>query len=310
MKILSFWLLVLLSGVAITQAAPSKAVLLAKAKAATKTNQPYRLPPVGIDIPVATRQALEQKLHALEAAAAPLAQDPLWGDVSVLLKAVRYALVNGEFYVPKDVEKAQQLLQLAESRLTELKKHQPYWPKQAGTLVRGFVSGIDDTPQPIGLEIPADLDLSKPVPLTVWLHGRGDKITDMHFIEDRMHKPGQFQPGGCIVLHPFGRQCLGYQLAGEADVLEAVEAVKRMYRIDDRRILLAGFSMGGAGAWHVGAHYADHWCGLHAGAGFVEVRRFLNLTPAQMPPVYTQTLWGQYDVPDCAEPFQHSGTRL
>lgn len=136
MKILSFWLLVLLSGVAITQAAPSKAVLLAKAKAATKTNQPYRLPPVGIDIPVATRQALEQKLHALEAAAAPLAQDPLWGDVSVLLKAVRYALVNGEFYVPKDVEKAQQLLQLAESRLTELKKHQPYWPKQAGTLVR------------------------------------------------------------------------------------------------------------------------------------------------------------------------------
>ncbi len=132
MKIKSFWLLVLLSGVAVTQAA-----LPAKAKAATKTNQPYRLPPVGIEIPAATRQALEQKMHALEAAAAPLAQDPLWADVSVLLKAVRYALVDAEFYSPKDVDKAKQLLQLAESRLAELKKHQPDWPKQAGTLVFG-----------------------------------------------------------------------------------------------------------------------------------------------------------------------------
>ena len=126
-------------------AAPAKAAL--PAKAATNTNPPYRLPPVGIEIPAATRHALEQKLHALEAAATPLAHDPLWADVSVLLKAVRYALVNGEFYVPKDVEKAKQL-QLAESRLAELKEHQPYWPqpywpKQAGTLVRGFISGMD-----------------------------------------------------------------------------------------------------------------------------------------------------------------------
>jgi predicted esterase len=299
MKINSFWLLAFLPGVTVTFAAPANAAQSATAKAATHTNPPNRLPPVGIEIPAAARHALEQELHELESAGTPLAQDPLWADISELLKAVRYALVDGEFYVPKDVEKAKQLLQLAESRLADLKKHQPRWTTQTGTLVRGFISGIDGTPQPIGLEIPADLDLSKPVPLTVWLHGRGDKVTDMHFIDERMHKPGQFQPGGCITLHPFGRQCLGYQLAGEADVLEAIEAVKRMYRIDDRRILLAGFSMGGAGAWHVGAHYADHWCGLHAGAGFVEVKRFLNLTPARFPPVYTQTLWGQYDVPAC-----------
>jgi len=69
--------------------------------------------------------------------------------------------------------------------------------------------------QPIGLEIPAYLDWSKPVALTVWLHGRGDKVTDMHFLVERLHKPGQFQPGTGIILHPFGRQCLGFQLAGE-----------------------------------------------------------------------------------------------
>jgi predicted esterase len=121
---------------------------------------------------------------------------------------------------------------------------------------------------------------------------------DMHFIAEHLHKPGQFQPGVGITLHPFGRQCLGFQLAGETDVLEAIEAVKHLYKIDEKRIMLAGFSMGGAGAWHVGAHYADHWCALHTGAGFVEVKRFMKMTPKTMPPAYIQTLWGQYDVPD------------
>lgn len=308
MKITMLGWLTLVSSLAIAHAAnppakpggkstPAKAPAKAAAKAAP--NQPYRLPPFGIELPAATRQPLEQKLHALETAAQPLVRDPLYADVSVLLKAVRFALQNGEFYTPKDPDKAKELLQLAETRIAELKAHKPSWTTQTGTLGRGFISGIDATPQPIGLEIPADLDLSKPVPLLVWLHGRGDKNTDLHFLVDRLHKAGQFQPGGCIIMHPLGRQCLGYQLAGEADVLEAIEAVKRMYKIDAKRIMLAGFSMGGAGAWHVGAHYADHWCALHCGAGFVDVKRFLNLTPEQMPAPYTQILWGQYDVPAC-----------
>lgn len=266
-------------------------------KPAPEPTRPYRLPPVGIEIPSAVRAPLEQEVRALEAAARPLAQNPLQADVTVLLKAVRFALVNGEFYTPKDVAKAKELLQLAQDRLTELRARRPSWPHQTGLVARGFISSIDGSPQPIGLEIPADLDLAKRAPLVVWLHGRGDKNTDLHFLADRLHKPGRFQPPGCIILHPFGRQCLGFQLAGEADVLEAIEAVKRLYKIDDKRIMLGGFSMGGAGAWHIGAHYADHWCALHAGAGFVDVKRFLNLTPEQMPAACTQTLWGQYDVP-------------
>jgi predicted esterase len=256
------------------------------------------LPGRGIEIPAEARRALEQKLQAITAEAQPFTADPLFADVAVLLKAVRYALTDGEFYVAKDVDKAEELLALAETRLNQLKQHQPSWPRQTGTLARGFFSSIDGSPQPIGLEVPSDLDWSKPVALTVWLHGRGDKATDMHFIAEHLHKAGQLQPGIGIILHPFGRQCLGFQLAGETDVLEAIEAVKRLYKIDEKRIVLAGFSMGGAGAWHVGAHYADHWCALHAGAGFVDVKRFMKMTSETMPPAYVQTLWGQYDVPD------------
>ena len=62
-----------------------------------------------------------------------------------------------------------------------------------------------------------------------------------------------------IVLHPFGRQCLGYKSAGEMDVLDAVDHVLARYNVDPDRIALMGFSMGGAGVWHLGAHYPDRW---------------------------------------------------
>jgi dienelactone hydrolase len=43
------------------------------------------------------------------------------------------------------------------------------------------------------------------------------------------------------------------------------------YHVDPDRIALMGFSMGGAGAWHLGAHYADRWAVVHAGPGFGEM---------------------------------------
>ena len=36
---------------------------------------------------------------------------------------------------------------------------------------------------------------------------------------------------------------------------------------------LMGFSMGGAGAWHIGAHHTDRFAGIHAGAGFAVTGR-------------------------------------
>ena len=169
-------------------------------------------------------------------------------------------------------------------------------------MVRGYRSSIDGSAQPYGLEIPAKLDLSRKVPLYVWLHGRGDSNTDLHFIDDRTRRHWQFKDlfDDGIVLHPFGRQCIGYKSAGEIDVIEAVDHVIANYNVDPDRIALMGFSMGGAGAWHLGAHYPDKWAVVHAGAGFVDVKRYQNLGPDNMPPAIEQTLWGLYDVPDYA----------
>jgi hypothetical protein len=62
-------------------------------------------------------------------------------------------------------------------------------------------------------------------------------------------------------------------------------------------VALMGFSMGGAGAKHLGAHYADHWAVMHAGAGFAETRRYQNLKVEDVPS-WEATLWGVNDSTD------------
>src|SRR5678816_4427136 len=96
----------------------------------------------------------------------------------------------------------------------------------------------DETPQPYGLVIPKGHDFEKPCPLYVWLHGRGDKATNLHFIYERMRTAGQIAPPGAIVLHPFGRQCVGFKFAGETDITEAIIDAKNRYNIDPSRVVL------------------------------------------------------------------------
>ncbi|MEX0819695.1 MAG: prolyl oligopeptidase family serine peptidase [Pirellulaceae bacterium] len=257
-----------------------------------------RLPPPGIEIPANQRERLAVEVKALQEQLQSIQTQSRSADVEVFVKAVDFALRHNEFYHAKDVEKADRLLGSAKERLARLQSGAAPWHRQHGLVVRGYRSRIDDSVQPYGLEIPDDIDFKQQVPLYIWLHGRGDKTTDLHFIDQRQTKPGQIQPPGAIVVHPLGRQCVGYKSAGESDVWEAVADVIKNYPIDSDRIVLMGFSMGGAGAWHLGAHYADKLVAISPGAGFAETARYQNLTPDKYPPWYEQRLWGLYDVPN------------
>lgn len=230
----------------------------------------------------------------------------LAADAEIYLKAVDLAMEFGEFYKDGDQKKGLWALETAAKRLLEFKNEEQSWTKERGLVIRGYRSSIDKSAQPYGLEIPETLNLDgDPVPLYVWLHGRGDAVTDLHFIDQRSKKHWQFKGllDDGIVLHPFGRQCIGFKSAGEIDVLEAVDHVIANYNVDPKRVVLMGFSMGGAGAWHLGAHYTDRWAVVHAGAGFVDVKRYQKLGPDRLPPAIEQSLWGVYDVPNYARNF-------
>ncbi len=255
------------------------------------------VPPVGLEIPVEKKEAWLAELRKLEEQANTLGSD-LVADVQVLLKACRYAVQFQELYSEKDFAKVDRLLGLALERIGELGEGQASWSKQSGRQVRGFRSQVDGSVQPIGLVLPDEWQTaSKPLPLYVWLHGRGDQATDLHFLCERLDKDGQIKPPGAIVVHPFGRQCIGYKSAGETDVMEAIDFVCKHYPIDKQRIVLMGFSMGGAGVWHLAAHYGERFVAASSGAGFAETARYQNLKPENYPPRYEQILWSIYDVP-------------
>lgn len=263
-----------------------------------------RLPaPGGLELPDPIREKVDAELALYVDRLWEISDHPYSGDVEALVKAVELAVRFQEFYDKKHFALPEKFLDLAKARYLEIEEEETHsWSDDTGLVIRGYRSRIDDSCQPYGLEISAELDLSKPVPLVVWLHGRGDKITDLHFLERCLNKHQAFggllgEQNEAIILHPFGRQCVGWKHAGEIDVFEAIEAVKRDFPIDPKRIVLAGFSMGGAGAWHIGAHYRGEFCAVTPGAGFAETARYNHLKPEDYPADYEQTLWGLYDVP-------------
>lgn len=252
---------------------------------------------------------IETRLKSLTADFVAVKKHERAADAEIFLKAVRYALEFDEWYdkKPEDsLKKANALLDEAAKRIDGLKKNQTPWLDGSGQKVLGFYSKLDDSAQPYGVEIPEGLDFkAKTTPMWIWLHGRGDTATDLNFVYSRLmaKKPGQFQPAGTIVIHPFGRYCNGWKSAGEVDVFECRDDAMKRFNIDSNRVAIAGFSMGGAGAWHLGAHFPDQWACVHTGAGFADVKRYQKLTPDKYPAWYEQTLWGFYDVPDYARNF-------
>jgi len=260
---------------------------------------PRRVPPKGVELSVQEKTDLLAKLNELENLLKKITH-PLKADAELYHKAVEFALENDEFYAKKDnFEIAAKNIELGKERALQLLQGKAPWTTQTGMVARGYRSTIDGSVLPFLLEVPEGLDLSKPVQLWVWLHGRGEKSTDLHFIngvEKSKRKLPTVQNG--IVLHPFGRQCIGWKSAGEFDILHAIDYVKTQFNIDDNRIALLGFSMGGAGAWQAGAHFTEKWVALHAGAGFSETAEFLGLKKSDYPPWYEQKLWGIYDIPN------------
>ncbi|MEZ5300049.1 MAG: hypothetical protein R3F11_05185 [Verrucomicrobiales bacterium] len=204
---------------------------------------PRRLPPEGKALPdAAARAALEKKLADLEAKLEEAAGNGLLPDAEIYAKAVRYALAHGEFYNKGSDKVADAALGEGIQRAEALAAGKAPWLEARGTVVRGYRSPIDGSAQPYGLEIPAGLKITPSTPIYVWLHGRGDTETDLYFIANRAKKPGQFQPGDGIVLHPFGRQCIGWKHAGELDVFDALDHVRRQFKIDSRApVALMGF---------------------------------------------------------------------
>lgn len=268
-----------------------------------------RIPRPGIDVPSADRQMLESRLKELAVAIGKLRARndqqtaELLPDILIFHRAVDTALAHNEFFSKGDLTKAKRLLAVGQLRAEQLLAGDAPWTRQTGLVVRGYLSKIDHTVQPYGLVIPESYaGGSKRVRLDLWFHGRGETLSEVNFIDQRMRQVGQYAPTDTIVLHPYGRYSNAFKFAGETDVLEALADVQRRYRIDSDRIAARGFSMGGAACWQFAVHYADRWFAANPGAGFAETPEFLKFFQKETlsPTWYERKLWHLYDCTDYA----------
>jgi hypothetical protein len=269
------------------------------------------VPPPGVEVPEADRAALNdglmelgRQLTALRTKKEAAAFVP---DVEIYHSAVRIALQHNEFFNAREIGRAKELLAAGKARAEALMAGQTPWMSTPGPTAMGYVSEIDGSVQPYGLFIPASYTGSGNTRfrLDLWFHGRGETLSEVNFIDGAQRGGGPFVRPDTFVLQLYGRYCNANKLAGEVDLFEAMADVKRRYRIDGNRIVVRGFSLGGAACWQFAAHYASEWAAAAPGAGFSETPDFLKVFQKETlkPTWWEQKLWQIYDCPEYAPNF-------
>lgn len=304
--------LLALAAVSATVAFAQSGRVLAIYRPAPPSGMTKIMPPPGIAVPDALRADLTKSATDLGKSIADLKvslkdkPDLLRyiPDVEIFHKSVEWALDMNEFFTEKEsAQIAVNLLREGEARAAALREGKTPWLEKPGPTALGYISQIDGSVQPYGIVIPPDYKKGDPPHrLDFFYHGRGEKLTELAFVDQRMHSAGEFTPAGAFVLHPYGRFCNANRFAGEVDTFEALEDAKKRFPIDENRIVVRGFSMGGAACWTFATHHAGDWVAAAPGAGFSESAEYTKAFAAGKtpPPWYEQTLWHLYDSTDYA----------
>ena len=126
--------------------------------------------------------------------------------------------------------------------------------------------------------VPAAYTGAKAFPLIVALHGLGGTEDSFFDGYDKL-LPKLAEAHGYIVAAPLGYRVDGFYGWGvgsppadaarrrtaelsEQDVMQVLQRVKQLYKIDESRIYLMGHSMGGIGTWLIAPKYPDIWAAI------------------------------------------------
>jgi len=116
--------------------------------------------------------------------------------------------------------------------------------EQTSFVRKGYQSEFDKTLQPYMVYLPEDYNPGHNYPLVIYLHGSASDETNIVGLRYLI-------PEGFIALSPLGRgpsNCYSWDNS-QTDIAEAIDAVIQSYSIDEAKILLTGFSMGGYGVY-------------------------------------------------------------
>lgn len=259
-------------------------------------------------------KAIDEKMRKLGGMVSILrnqgVRDPGLADVEIYLEAARKLVEHGEFFSNDSGQWTLDVLDRGMLRARFLAAGEMPWALSTGTTqARAYRSRVDGSVQSFAVTLPAAYgkDPAKKWRVDVVLHGRNATITEVKFLRDAWGDKPAPKDQAFVRIDIFGRGNNAYRWAGETDVFEAIEAflnyegvVGRGGLPDRNRIVLRGFSMGGAGTWHLGLHWPDRWCVIGPGAGFTTTHGYVGGLPKPLPAPQEECL-RIYDAVDYTE---------
>lgn len=257
--------------------------------------QPHFTPAKAVPPDAATLQQIATKTAELRAAVNDLGGrkqvfPDVWADVAVYLKAAEWIARHGEWLTKDAPRQTLAALDAGLARAAAAKQGKAPWRDvRDRAVVRGYQSRVDGSVQPFSVTLPEGYPGDQKWRLDVVLHGRDQTLTEVKFIAQRESAKAVPKDQDYVVLEPYGRGNNAYRWAGETDVIEAVEWFAQYEQdrnrepLDRARHVLRGFSMGGAGAWHMGLHHPFAWTVIGPGAGFTTTRGYVKNLPEQLP---------------------------
>jgi predicted peptidase len=113
------------------------------------------------------------------------------------------------------------------------------------------------------IEIPAGYDGKSPVPLVLALHYGFDGPKPEPYTGKGMIEA--FRPGlsglGAIVIAPDALGGRWTDAANETAAVWLTKSAQKTYAIDNKKVVITGFSLGGEGTWFIGSRHQDLFTG-------------------------------------------------
>jgi hypothetical protein len=252
-------------------------------------------PPPAKSPDAATLKQIAERTEALKAAVGAVVKDlpeVHRADLEIYVKAAEWIVRHQEWYTADSGKQTLAMIEAGIKRAESAKGGKTPWLEPKGrSVARGYRSKIDDSIQPYGVVYPVGYgaDPKKKWRLDISLHGRDSSATEMKHLNQNHDKPAP-KDQDFVQINIFGRTNNAYRWAGESDVfeamdhfLEAEEEAGRKDSIDLKRVVLKGFSMGGAGTWHIGLRHPDRFAAIQPGAGFTNTHGYIAKLPDPLP---------------------------
>ncbi len=148
-------------------------------------------------------------------------------------------------------------------------------------------------------------DKSKKWPLMVFLHGAGERGTNLNRVA--VHGPPKIVANRpdfpCILISP---QCPSGEVWQKEAIMALVDDAIKKYNADTNRIYLTGLSMGGFGSWSLAAAYPDRFAAVAPICGGGNVLDVLLPTRGKEAALKSLPIWAFHGAKDSVVKLEES----